>query len=234
MARPYVFVNMAMTLDGKIDAADRKGFSLGSEADRREMDRLRAEADIVLWGGETLRATRGPARVRDPGLAASREASGRPAQPANGVITARGDISPALKWFETPGIARFVFTGTAGATAAREAARGRAEVVVLGEGEVSASALLDALAQRGMEKVLLEGGGGLHWMFAREGLLDVLHVTLTPWLAGGASAPTLLDGAGFPAGQFLRLKLEEVREEGEEMFLRYRVMGRNRGEPPAR
>ncbi|MBI2177495.1 MAG: dihydrofolate reductase family protein, partial [Candidatus Tectomicrobia bacterium] len=63
MARPYVFVNMAVTLDGKIAAADRKGFSLGSTADRREMDRLRAEADIVLWGGETIRAARGPARV---------------------------------------------------------------------------------------------------------------------------------------------------------------------------
>ena len=234
MARPCVFVNMAVTLDGKIAAADRDSFALGSGADRREMDRLRAEADIVLWGGQTLRSARGPARVRDPGLAASREASGRPAQPANGVVTASGDISIGLKWFEAPGIARFVFTGAAGAPAARQAARGRAEVVVLDEGEVSASALLDALAQRGMEKVLLEGGGGLHWMFAREGLLDVLHVTLTPWLAGGASAPTLLDGAGFPAGQFLRLKLEEVREEGEEMFLRYRVLGSNTGGPPAR
>lgn len=234
MARPYVFVNMAVTLDGKIAAADRKGFSLGSTADRREMDRLRAEADIVLWGGETIRAARGPARVRDPRLTASRQASGRPAQPANGVVTASGDIPPSLKWFDAPDVARFVFTGARGAPAAREAARGRAEVVVLGEGEVSAAALLDALVQRRMEKVLVEGGGGLHWMFAREGLLDAIHVTLTPWLAGGASAPTLLGGAGFPAGRFLRLALEEARREGEEVFLRYRVVGRGPGEPPAR
>ncbi|MEK6709601.1 MAG: dihydrofolate reductase family protein, partial [Nitrospinota bacterium] len=77
-------------------------------------------------------------------------------------------------------------------------------------------------------------GGGLHWMFARAGFLDALHVTLTPWLAGGVSAPTLLDGEGFSSGGFLRLKLEEARQEGEEMFLRYRVLGREGGEAPAR
>ena len=70
-------------------------------------------------------------------------------------------------------------------------------------------------------------------MFAREGLLDALHITLTPWLAGGASAPTLLDGEGFPTGRFLRLTLEEARQEGEEVFLRYRVAGRGPGEVPA-
>jgi 5-amino-6-(5-phosphoribosylamino)uracil reductase len=107
-------------------------------------------------------------------------------------------------------------------------------VVVLGEEEVSAAALLDALVQRGMERILVEGGGGLHWLFAREGLLDAIHVTLTPWLAGGATAPTLLGGAGFPVGRFLRLALEEARQEGDEVFLRYRVAGCGPGGPPAR
>ncbi|MEK6710212.1 MAG: dihydrofolate reductase family protein, partial [Nitrospinota bacterium] len=100
MARPYVFVNMAMTLDGKIAAFDRGGRSLGSGADRREMDRLRAEADIVLWGRGTLLAARGSARVRDPGLAAARQASGRPAPPANGGVPASGEIPPSWRGVE--------------------------------------------------------------------------------------------------------------------------------------
>jgi len=234
MGSQYIFVNMAVTLDGKIAAAGREPFSLGSEADRKEMDRLRAEADIVLWGGETLRATRSSARIRNPELTAARASSGRPPQPANGVITLSGNIPPSAKWFDAQDVRRFIFTGDQGAPAAEAAARGRAEVVVLGGREVTASALLAALAKRGMERVLLEGGGSVHWMFAREGLLDALHVTLTPWLAGGTAAPTLLDGEGFPSGSFLRLRLEEVRREGEEIFLRYRVDRPNAGNPPAR
>ncbi|MDA1000578.1 MAG: dihydrofolate reductase family protein, partial [bacterium] len=79
---------MAMTLDGKIASADRVDRPLGGAADREEMNRLRAEADIILWGGGTLRAARHPARVRDAALEAARRKAGRPLHPANGVVTA--------------------------------------------------------------------------------------------------------------------------------------------------
>ncbi len=220
---PYVFVNMAMTLDGKIAGAGREDFPLGSEADRREMDRLRSEANIVLWGGETLRVARCPARIRDPALIARREERGFSSQPANGVITRSGRIPDEMSWYIAEGSDRFIFTSRAGAREAEKAARGRAEVVALGEEDVPPAELIEFLRHRGFERVLLEGGGGVHWTFAEAGLVDALHVTVTPWLAGGASAPTLLDGEGFPAARFTRLALEDVRREGEEIFLRYRV-----------
>ena len=72
-----------------------------------------------------------------------------------------------------------------------------------------------------MKNVLIEGGGALVWEFARH--IDEFHVTLTPWLAGGASAPTLMDGPGFRSGEFLGLDLVEVRREGDELFLRYKA-----------
>ncbi len=221
---PYVFVNMAMTLDGKIASAGREEFSLGTEADRREMDRLRAGADIVLWGGETLRSARCPARIKDPGLMASRNAKGLPPQPANGVITRSGRIPDEMAWYMAEDAGRFIFTSKRGAPEAEKAALGRAEVVTLGEGEdVSPFEVIDFLENRGFSRILLEGGGGIHWAFAEAGLLDALHVTVTPWLAGGGAAPTLLDGEGFPAGRFTRLVLEDVRREGDELFLRYRA-----------
>ncbi|MFC1490967.1 RibD family protein [Nitrospinota bacterium] len=219
----YVFVNMAITLDGKIAGAFGERFSLGTDADRKEMDRLRAGADIVIWGGNTLREARSPARVRGPGLIASREKDGLPPQPANAVITSSGRFPGSLAWFDPKDVPRMIFTHRQGAREAEAAARGRAEVVVLGDRDVSAADVLDHLAGEGFERVLLEGGGGVHWMFAEAGLVDTLHVTLTPLLAGGAKAPTLLDGPGFPAARFMRLRLEDVRREGEEIFLRYRV-----------
>jgi riboflavin biosynthesis pyrimidine reductase len=95
--------------------------------------------------------------------------------------------------------------------------------VVLGEREVPAARILDFLAVRGKKNVLLEGGGEILWTFIQAGMVDALQVTLIPSLAGGASASTLLDGAGFPSGMLLALRLEEVRQMGEELFLRYSV-----------
>ena len=96
---------------------------------------------------------------------------------------------------------------------------GDARIVVLDEADSLAPQVLTHLGECGMKNVLIEGGGSLIWEFAR--YIDAFHVTLTPWLAGGASAPTLMDGPGFRSGEFLGLRLVGVRRVGDELFLRY-------------
>ena len=54
MNRPYVFINVAMTADGKIDTFQRKGSAISSKRDKERVDKLRAEADAVMVGGRTL------------------------------------------------------------------------------------------------------------------------------------------------------------------------------------
>ena len=54
MDRPLVFINVAMTLEGKIDTFERKGAVISSQSDRERVDRLRAESDAVMVGGRTL------------------------------------------------------------------------------------------------------------------------------------------------------------------------------------
>ncbi len=210
-----------MTLDGKIASFDRADFSLGSGADRLEMDRLRACADVVVWGGETLRTARHPARVREESLARERAERGLPPHPANALITKSGAFPDKLPWFSADGIERFIFTAREGARRLSEAQTGGAQIVVLNEAESLAGQVLAHLGEGGMKNVLLEGGGNLVWEFAR--YIDEFHVTLTPWLAGGSDAPTLMDGPGFRSGEFLGLTLAEVRREGDELFLRYKA-----------
>src|SRR5512140_1966872 len=54
MNRPFVFINVAMTADGKIDTFQRQGAAISSAWDKARVDRLRAEADAVMVGGRTL------------------------------------------------------------------------------------------------------------------------------------------------------------------------------------
>ena len=221
MDKPFVYANLAVTLDGKIASFDREDFSLGSKADRLEMDRLRARADAVIWGGETLRTARHPARVRVESLVDERGERGLPPHPVNVLVTKSGEFPDKLPWFEADEIERFIFTTPEGARRLTEDRAGGAHIVVLDEAEPLAPQVLAHLGECGMKNVLLEGGGSLVWEFARH--IDEFHVTLTPWLAGGASAPTLVDGPGFPSGEFLGLTLVEVRREGDELFLRYKA-----------
>ena len=69
MDRPFVFINVAMTADGKIDTVERKGAAISSPRDRERVDRLRTESNAVMVGGRTL-------LDEDPKLTVKTEASG--------------------------------------------------------------------------------------------------------------------------------------------------------------
>jgi riboflavin biosynthesis pyrimidine reductase len=75
-----------------------------------------------------------------------------------------------------------------------------------------------------VKRLLCEGGGELHDAIIRAGLLNELHLTISPKIFGGRTAPTLADGVGFAkladAAQF---KLKSMRRVGDEMFLVYTV-----------
>jgi 2,5-diamino-6-(ribosylamino)-4(3H)-pyrimidinone 5'-phosphate reductase len=225
MARPFVYINMAMTADGKITSAKREYPRLTSDLDRLTMDRLRAEADALVVGAGTLRADDPPLRVRDPAMRAYRESLGKPAGLIRVAVSASGAIEPTSRFFEDePGSERIVAT-VANVDAERLAALdGRAEVWSLGVDRVDVAQLLQRLEQRGVKRVLVEGGGELNWCFISDDLVDELYLTLAPTLLGGREAPTLLEGEGLSMKLQKRLRLLDLRREGDEIYCRYEVV----------
>jgi 2,5-diamino-6-(ribosylamino)-4(3H)-pyrimidinone 5'-phosphate reductase len=223
--RPFVYINMAMTADGKITSASREYPRLTSDLDRQTMDRLRAEADAIVVGAGTLRADNPALHVRDAGMRAHRESLGKPAGLVRVAVTASGALDGAERFFaDEPGGSRVVAT-TEGADPRRLAAlEERAEVWRLGSDRVDLPAMLQRLAGRGVRRVLVEGGGELNWCFVQQDLVDELYVTVAPVLLGGREAPTLLEGQGLPMELQKRLRLLDLRREGDEIYCRYAVI----------
>jgi len=226
MTRPFVYVNMAATVDGKITSAARETPCFTSDYDRREMDRLRAEADAILIGARSLRADNPPLHVRTEEMRAHRRSLGKPEGLLRVLVTASGRFEPTSRFFDdTDAGARRIIATVEDAPDDRFAAvSARAEIWKIGRGEVDLKELLRRLAGRGVERLLLEGGGQLNWAFVRDDLVDELYVTIAPALLGGRDAPTLLEGDGLSMEMQRRLRLEHVRREGDELFCRYTVL----------
>ncbi|HVV48051.1 MAG TPA: dihydrofolate reductase family protein [Polyangia bacterium] len=224
-ARPRVLVNFASSVDGKINPAPglRHGKFMMSpqREDFRRMVSLRAQADAVLIGASNLRAD-------NPDLAipadeqAARRARGAP-EPARIVVTTAGHgLSPDMRMFDPARGGPSVVVHTA--LMPRET-RARlspvAELVELAPDRVDTADLLAWLARRGVRTLLCEGGGALCAELFAARAVDALYLTLVPRILGGARAPTLAGGPGFPPDQIPAPRLASLERVGDELYLRY-------------
>ena len=225
MTRPFVYINMAMTADGKITSARREYPRFTSEHDRRQMDRLRAEADALLVGAGTMRADNPVWNVRTEEMRDYRRSLGKPPGLLRVLVTASARIDATSRFFdEAEGAERIVATVEELPDERLALFAGKAEIWKLGGSRVDLGALMGRLAERGVERLLVEGGGELNWALVREDLVDELHVTVAPVLLGGREAPTPLEGRGLPMKLQRRLRLEEARRRGDELFCRWTVL----------
>ena len=214
--RPWLRANMVASLDGA-SRLDGLSDGLSSEADKRIFGVLRALADVVLVGAETVRAEGyRPARARAD-FAAAREANGQATVPAIAVVTGRLDLDLTSPLFTEPLVPTLVVTAASAPADALKAAERVADVVVAGDERVDPAAMVAALTERGWTRLLTEGGPGLLGQLTAAGVLDELCLSLAPLLASG-DAPRISHG---PAALAERMDLVSLLEEKGFLFARY-------------
>lgn len=224
MGRPFVYVNMAASVDGKITSSDREYPRLTSAHDRETMDRLRAEADAILVGAGTARADNPPLHVRSEEMRDYRRSLGKPESLDRVLVSASLDIDPDNRFFTDDGGTRIVATVEQAPADRIMAIQARAEIWRVGAERVDLVELLRRLEGRGVERLLVEGGGELNWGFLEHDLIDELYVTIAPCLLGGADAPTLLEGRGLKMADQTRLRLIDLHREQDELYCRWAVV----------
>lgn len=226
--RPGVALNMVSTVDGKTTLGrGRVRGPIGSRVDRELMRRLRAGADAVARGAGTLRANPRYPKVPDD-LAAARARRGEPPQPLLVVVSGSCDLPLDAPAFAEAPRRPVVLTTRAADPRRVAAARERADVVVAGEDGLDLpEALAWLLRERGVRRLLLEGGPTLNHAFLAAGMVDELFWTVAPKVAGYGEDLTLVHGPRLlepmPA-----LELVTAWFHGGELFLRYRVVGGQR------
>jgi 2,5-diamino-6-(ribosylamino)-4(3H)-pyrimidinone 5'-phosphate reductase len=223
---PFVSVNMAMTADGKIATANRAASSFGSARDHEHLLELRAQADAVMSGARTVDLNSinlgpGPARFRRLRLQ-----RGLSEYNLRVIVSGSGSINPRAVVFRHRFSPIIVLTTQRMPAATRQRLeRLGAEIKICGRREINFRTTLRWLrGQRGVKRLLCEGGGELNDALFRAGLVNELHLTVCPKIFGGRDAPTIAQGLGFEKlVAAARFQLQSARRVGAEMFLHYAV-----------
>lgn len=203
-SRPYVVVSAAISIDGKI--ATRTGRSnLSSKKDLVRVHNLRKSADAILVGKNTV-------NVDDP-LLTVRYAKGR--NPVRVILDPHGRLPLKSRIIRTAKtIPTFLVTLEGVRNAGKFEEKG-VQVIRCGKKEIDVKKLLEILGKKGVKKIIVEGGGTTNWYFFKERLVDEIVVTVTPYVLGGGTAISLVEGHGFAnvGNAFKLLKIEKVQNE---------------------
>jgi riboflavin biosynthesis pyrimidine reductase len=219
VSSPAAGVHLRANMVGSADGAarvDGHSSGLSSAADKRLFTVLRGLCDVVLAGAGTVVAENyGPARPSQD-RRAKRAAAGMAEIPPVAVVSGSLPFGPDARLF-SEAVARPIVITTEHAPAdRREALAGVADVVIAGRERVDLERALAVLSDRGLRRVLCEGGPHLLTELLAAGHVDELCLTVSPTLVGG-DLHLLANPLPTPVG----LRLEHLLEDDGSLFLRY-------------
>ena len=226
---PFVFVNVATTLDGKLAPANRHFVPFSSKRDRELLMALRTHADAVMAGARTvdLMATDlgpGPSRYRR-----MRVRNGLAEYNLRVIVSGTATLNPRAAIFRRRFSPIIVLaSGCAAVSRLRRLREVADEVGVFGDEELDFDHALRWLRKKwNVKRLLCEGGGKINGALFRRGLVDEVYQTLCPLIFGGEHAPTMADGRGITRiSQAPRFRLKSLKRLGDELFLVYRAVRR--------
>ena len=221
MTRPFVFINSAMSADGKISTIDRRQVRISGREDLARVDRLRAESDAIMVGVGTVLADDPGLRVKSDLLRRARRYKGLSEDPLRIVADSHARTPPGAKVLGSGCI--LAVARSAPAERLKLLSR-NSEIICCGEDRVDLKELFSLLHKRGIQRIMVEGGASLNWSLVSQGLVDEIYVFMGPMLIGGDSAPTLLDGEGYRK-DFPPLRLAAVEQLDEGVLLKWTLLG---------
>jgi 2,5-diamino-6-(ribosylamino)-4(3H)-pyrimidinone 5'-phosphate reductase len=225
MNRPFTFINVAMTADGKIDTYARKGAAISSARDKQRVDELRAAVDGILVGGRTLLDEAPKLTVKSEALREGRIKQGRSPNPIKIGVVSVADIPKTSDFIKAGDARRVIFTTSqTSITKIEELHALGVEVFIDETPRVDLKKMMLTLKKLGVDHLMVEGGGTINFELMRLGLVDELMIYVAPMIFGGANAPTLADGAGLLRESALSMSLNGVEQwDDGGVVLKYRV-----------
>jgi 2,5-diamino-6-(ribosylamino)-4(3H)-pyrimidinone 5'-phosphate reductase len=217
--KPYVILNAAMTLDGKI--ATKTGSSeISGNEDLIRVHELRKAVDGIMVGINTV-------MVDNPKLTAHKVSNDKKDNPIRIVVDS--NVRTPLNSNVLNNQAKTIIAISNNAlssdknTKKIEKLKKHATIFSSGDYPVDLVKLLDYLYENGIKTLMLEGGSTLIWSMFKYHLIDEIRLAIAPLVVGGLNAKTLVDGSGFNTmAEGINLELIKSYNLGKDLILEYK------------
>ena len=220
--RPYVILNAAMTLDGKI-ATQTGSSNISGPEDLERVHEIRKHCDGIMVGIGTVLAD-------DPRLTVHKIDAKPEDNPVRIVVDSKGrtPIDARITNSDAKTIIAMAneYKDDFKASDKYETFKKRGvKFFFSGDKRVDLKALMNYLHEEGIETLMLEGGSTLNFSMIKSGLIDKISICVAPMVVGGANAKTFFDGDGFDTmDEAVRLELTDSFALGKDLILTYNVL----------
>jgi 5-amino-6-(5-phosphoribosylamino)uracil reductase len=223
-----VLLTCTVSIDGCLDDLSDRRLILSTPDHFDRIDEMRAGCDAILVGAGTVRKDDPALVVRSPGRRTARQARGLPPSPTKVTITGAGGLRPGARFFTMGEADKIVYCASAAVPGTLDRLGQLATVVDAGQ-PLHLSSMLADLYDRGVGRLLVEGGGIVLRAFLHADLVDELAVAVAPFFVGESGAPRLTSSGRLPADDDGRAVLADVRRLDDLVLLRYGLSPRFEG-----
>jgi riboflavin biosynthesis pyrimidine reductase len=216
----WVRGNMIASLDGGA-TADGKSGGLAGRGDRAVFSQMRYAADVILVGASTVRVENYSGAQVPVAARQARQRRGQAEVPPIAVVTRSGDLDPSALLFTRTEVPPLILTSARTVEDTRRRLGAVAEVIDASGADPNSaddSVILRVLAERGLFRVLAEGGPLILGSLIENGLMDELCLTIAPILVGGASK-RIVTGLGHALTKMRRAHL--LADDDGYLYTRY-------------
>jgi len=223
--RPYTLLSCGISIDGYLDSASVKRLPLSNAADLDRVDAVRASCDAILVGAATVRNDNPRLLVRAAHRQRARVARRLPPAPAKVTVTASGVLSPTADFFTAGAVDKLVYAESDVVDDLRDRLGGCATVVDAGP-HPSMDRVCADLHERGVRRLMVEGGGTILTQFLTADIADELQLVVAPFFVGDSQARRFVSDGRFPFHPQRRAELAETKQIGDVVLLRYALSER--------
>jgi 5-amino-6-(5-phosphoribosylamino)uracil reductase len=223
--RPYTVLSCALSIDGYLGSASPRRLELSNDADFDRVDGVRASCDAILVGAATIRCDNPRLLVRSKARREERKARGLAPSPMKVTVTERAELDARADFFALGDTEKLVYCTSSRVVDARSRL-GPVATVIDGGQPVEMRRITQNLGERGVERLMVEGGGKVHTQFLTGDLVDELQLVVAPVFVGDSRAPRFVRDGRFPWNPNRRATLAEVRQIGDVVLLRYALSPR--------
>ena len=213
--KPFVLLNSAMTVDGKI-ATENSQLKISGKKDMVRVHQLRKEFDSIMVGINTV-------IIDNPKLTISKIKADKKDNPVRIIIDSNARTPLNSKVLNNNAKTIIVVSNNAPQDKIEQLEK-HCEIIKTGDKRVDLKDAMEKLYNKGIKSILLEGGSTLNFSMFQELLIDKLTICIGSEILGGKKSKTLVDGRGFKKDNCVNLKLESINKIDEDVLLEYSVV----------